>query len=183
MRQILFSIGIALLLGGIGYAQPRPLESSKSTKQADVAPAPETFAAKYEGGMFGYSKKEEGIVRFDDENERLVFIGQDQQEKFHIPYHSILVIYPQSKSVTSTAGTVVGAVAGGAIGNLIKEKRQYLIVHFDDPDIEAAKGIVNFKLSNKELLDSVLIGLAEKASLVQRGDAYYRPKKPAPRRL
>jgi hypothetical protein len=180
MKQILFSIGVVLLFGGLTFAQPRPLETSKPAKQANVAPAPESFEAKYEGGMFGVSEKQIGTVKFDDENEQLIFIGKDQQQKFHIPYHSVLVIYPQSKSVTTTAGTVVGAVAG-PLGDLMKEKRQYLIVHFDDPDIESAKGIVNFKLSNKELLDSVLVGLAEKAKLVQRGDAYYRPKKPAPR--
>ena len=34
--------------------------------------------AKYEGGMFGYSKKIQGTIKFDDANERLVFFGQDQ---------------------------------------------------------------------------------------------------------
>ena len=183
MKQILFSIGIALLFVGLAFAQPRPLETGKSGKQADVAPAPESFEAKYEGGMFGFSEKQLGTVKFDDENERLVFYGKDQQEKFQIPYRSVLVIYPQSKAVTSAAGNVVGVVAGSALGDLMKEKRQYLIVHYDDPDIESAKGIVNFRLSNKELLDSVIIGLADKAKLVQRGEAYYRPKKKAPTKL
>ena len=63
------------------------------------------------------------------------------------------------------------------LGGLIKEKRRYLILHFDDPDVEAARGIVNFKLEDKELLDSVIQSLAGKANLTQRGDAYYRPKK------
>ena len=43
--------------------------------------------------------------------------------------------------------------------------------------IEAARGIVNFKLATKELLDSVIQRLAGKADLAQRGDAFYRPKK------
>ena len=44
------------------------------------------------------------------------------------------------------------------------------------------KGLVNFKIADKELLDSVIQTLAEKAKLQQRGDAYYRPKavKPQP---
>ena len=88
---------------------------------------------------------------------------------------------PVQRYASACGGTVI--VAGDALGGLMKEKRRYLIVHFDDPDIEAAKGIVNFKLETKELLDSVVVGLAEKAKLTQRGDAYYRPKKPAPRNL
>ena len=129
--------------------------------------------------MFGYNKKEVGTLKFDDDNERLVFFGKDQKEKFHIPYKSVLVIYPQSKSVTSTPGHVVSTFRcpGAVLGGLIKEKRRYLIMHFEDPDVEAASGMVNFKLEDKELLDSVIQTLAGKEKLTQRGDAYYRPKK------
>ena len=45
----------------------------------------------------------------------------------------------------------------------------------DDPDIDV-KGVVNFKLESKELLDAVLRSLADRAHLTQRGDAFYRPK-------
>ncbi len=129
--------------------------------------------------MFGYREKEVGTLRFDDDNERLVFFGKDQKEKFHIPYKSVLVIYPNSKSVTSTTGTVVRHIPlpGAGLAGLLREKRRYLVLHFDDPDVEAAKGMLNFKLENKELLESVLHSLAGKAKLTQRGDAYYRPKK------
>ncbi len=128
--------------------------------------------------MFGYNEKETGMLKFDDDNERLVFFGKDQKEKFHIPYKSVLVIYPQSKSVTSTAGNVVSHIPlpGAGLAGLIKEKRRYLVLHFDDPDVEAAKGILNFKLEDKQLLDSVLQALAAKARLTQRGEAYYRPR-------
>lgn len=178
MNRVLF-LSIALFLFAVaGFAQPRPVDSS-SKPAAGEHRAPPSFAAKYEGGMFGYSDKEEGTLKFDDLNERLVFFGKDQKEKFHIPYKSVLVIYPQSKSVTSTTGNVVSAIPlpGSFLGGFIKEKRRYLVMHFDDPDVEAAKGLVNFKLENKELLDSVLLSLAGKAHLEQRGDAYYRPKK------
>ncbi len=129
--------------------------------------------------MFGYNQKEVGLLKFDDENKRLVFFGKDMKEKFHIPYKSVNVIYPQSKSVTSTAGNVVRHIPlpGAGLAGLIKQKRRYLVLHFDDPDIEAAKGILNFKLENKELLDSVLRSLAAKAELTQRGDAFYRLRK------
>jgi hypothetical protein len=180
MNRILL-IAIALLLGASSvFAQPRPVEPTSKPAAPPVAPAPELFEAKYEGGMFGFNKRELGKLKFDDENQRLVFFGKDQQEKFHIPYKSVLVIYPQSKSVTSTTGNVISAVPlpGAFLGGLIREKRRYMILHFDDPDV-AARGVVNFKLENKDLLDSVIHSLAGKSSLTQRGDAFYRPRKPA----
>ena len=107
----------------------------------------------------------------------MVFYGPDGKELFGIPYDALLVIYPQSKSVTSTTGNVVSHIPlpGAGLAGFIKEKRQYLIVQFDDPDVDA-KGTVNFKIENKELLDSVIQTLAEKAALQPRGDAYYKPK-------
>src|SRR5690606_24219547 len=74
---------------------------------AAVNPAPPSFEAKYEGGMFGFSKKQEGTLRFDDINERLVFFSKEGEEQFSVSYYAMQLIYPQSKSVTSTAGNVV----------------------------------------------------------------------------
>ena len=179
MNRILFVIAALVLATSAAFAQPRPVEAStKQPTAAAVTPAPASFEAKYEGGMFGYNQKEEGTLKFDDENERLVFYGKDQKEKFHVPYKSVLVIYPQSKSVTSTTGNVVRHIPlpGAGLAGLIKEKRRYLVLHFDDPDVEAAKGVLNFKLEDKVLLDSVIQSLAGKAKLTQRGDAYYRPR-------
>ena len=180
MKKILTLLAIALFACAASAvsAQPRPVETKKEIKPP--AKAPEKFVAKYEGGMFGFAQKEEGTLKFDDINERIIFFGKDQKEKFAIPYDAMLIIYPQSQSVRSTTGNVIRnlPLPGAALGGLIREKRQYLIVHFEDADVEA-KGIVNFKVENKELLDSVLATLAEKASLTQRGDAYYRPKKVA----
>jgi hypothetical protein len=182
MKRIYFLVVAVCAFAGAAYAQPRPVESTlpSNPKALPIAPAPASFPAKYEGGMFGFSKKEEGTLKFDDDNQRLVFCGKNQKEMFQIPYDAVLVIYPQSKSVTSTAGQVVKNVPlpGAMLGGLIKEKRSYMILHFEDPDIEAARGIVNFKLETKELLDSVIHSLAGKADLAQRGDAFYKPKKP-----
>jgi hypothetical protein len=180
MKRIYFLIVASFLCAAAISAQPRPVDvpiKSGSTTTANAAPP--SFQAKYEGGMFGYSEKEVGMLKFDDENQRLVFFGKDQKEKFHIPYKAVLVIYPQSKSVTSTTGRVVQNIPlpGSMLGGLIKEKRRYLVLHFSDPDVEAARGLVNFKLDNKVLLDSVIQSLAGKANLTQRGEAYYRPKK------
>ena len=179
MNRIALIIAALILVSSAAFSQPRPVETStKTTAAKPVAQAPSSVEVKYEGGMFGFNRKEEGTLKFDDDNERLVFYGKDQKEKFQIPYKSVLVIYPQSKSVTSTTGNVVRHIPlpGAGLAGLIKEKRRYLIMHFDDPDVEAAKGALSFKLEDKELLDSVIHTLAEKANLTQRGDAYYRPK-------
>src|SRR5687767_2700790 len=176
MNRILLLIVALFLSVTAVVAQPRPAESTQKPSTS-ASTAPVSFAAKYEGGMFGFTKREVGTLRFDDDNERLVFFGADQKEKFHIPYKSVLVIYPQSKSVTSNTGNIVRHIPlpGAGLGGLIKEKRRYLVMQFDDPDV-AARGLVNFKLEDKALLDSVIRSLAGKAKLTQRGDAYYRPR-------
>lgn len=177
MKKILFFLCAMLFAFSLNvFAQPRPIEKSKE-QTATVKPAPESFAAKYEGGMFGFSKKEEGMLKFDDANERIVFYGANKKETFSIPYKSMLVVYPQSQSVTSTTGNVIRNIPlpGAGLAGFIKEKRRYLIINYDDPDVDA-KGAVNFKLEDKDLLDSVIQALGEKAKLSQRGDAYYRPK-------
>jgi hypothetical protein len=48
------------------------------------------------------------------------------------------------------------------------------VINFSDPDVDA-KGITSFKLETKELLDSVIYTIGEKAKLKQRGDAFFRP--------
>src|SRR4030095_8642316 len=156
MKRTYFLIAVLFLCAGAAFAQPRPVGPSSQLPTVPKTLAPASFEAKYEGGMFGYTEKEMGMLKFDDDNERLVFFGKDQKEKFHIPYKAVLVVYPQSKSVTSTTGQIVRNIPlpGAVLAGLIKEKRRYLIVHFEDPDIEAARGLVNFKLDSKELLDS-----------------------------
>jgi hypothetical protein len=180
MKKILIMLAISLFACALTIsAQPRPVET-KTPAPAPVKPAPERFTAKYEGGMYGYGQKEEGTLKFDDENLRIVFFGKDQKEKFAIPYDAMLIIYPQSQSVRSTTGNVIRnlPLPGAMLGGLIREKRRYLVVHFQDMDVDV-RGVVNFKVEDKELLDSVLAALAEKAELKQRGDAYYRPRKAA----
>ncbi len=161
-------------------AQPRPAEKPAASS-APRKIAPESVVAKYEGGFFGMSSREEGTLKFDTANNRLVFFGKEGKERFGIPYHSVLMIYPQSKSVQSTGGAVASHIPlpGAALFGLIRDKRRYLVLHFDDPDIENARGVISFKIENKDLLDAVIQTLGEKAKLTQRGDAYYRPKKPS----
>lgn len=181
MKKLLFILAFGLLIcTSLASAQPRPIAKAETKSAVKTSPAPASFEAKYEGGMFGFTEKQTGTLKFDDANERLVFFGKEGKELFAFPYKTLLLIYPQSQSVRSTTGTVVSAVPlpGAGLAGLIREKRRYLVVHFDDQDVDV-KGIVNFKLDNKELLDAVLDALGEKAKLTQRGDAYYRPKSAA----
>ncbi len=183
MKKLLFSITFAVLcFSASASAQVRPVDKNEETKTMarTAASAPASFAAKYEGGMFGFSQKQKGTLRFDDANERLVFFGKDQKEKFSIPYKSMLVISPQSQSVRSTAGTVVSAIPlpGAGLAGFIRSKRRYLVVNFRDSDADV-RGLANFRIENKELLESVLQTLGEKAKMIKRGDAYYRPQNAA----
>jgi hypothetical protein len=176
MNKLFLAAILALCFSLFAFAQPRPVDQSAGSK-TKAAPAPESVSANYEGGMIGFNSKEAGTLKFDDVNERLVFFGKAGKELFSIGYESFLVIYPQSQSVTSTTGNVVSHIPlpGASLAGFMKEKRQYLIVQFDDPNIDV-KGTANFKIENKALLDSVIQTLADKAKLVQRGDAYYRPR-------
>ena len=104
------------------------------------------------------------------------------------PVVSISVNYPGASAsivesrVTEVIENRISGVSGiSFIESSSEDGRSRITLEFNvGVDIEAAKGIVNFKIESKELLDSVIVGLAEKAKLTQRGDAYYR-KKPAPR--
>ena len=176
MKRLLFFLAVCLFAcASLVSAQPRPVEKPTPTPGV-VKPAPAAFTAKYEGGMFGYSKREEGTLKFDDDNERFVFFGKDQKEKFSIPYKSMLIVTPQSQRVQSTAGKVVSVIPyASLLGGFIKERRRYLVIHFDDPDVEA-KGLTNFRIDDPALLDSVIAALGTKAELKARGDGYIRPK-------
>src|SRR5215204_1206137 len=144
MKKVLFFLVMSLFAGAsFVSAQPRPVEKAMSVP-TELKPAPASFTAKYEGGMYGFNKKEEGVLKFDDDNSRLVFYGKEQKEKFAIPYKSMLIVTPQSQSVQSTTGKVVSVIPyGSLLGGFIKERRRYLVIHFDDPDVEA-KGLTNF---------------------------------------
>ncbi len=177
MKKVLFLFVLSLFVFALTVcAQLRPVEKS-DTKNSVKTTAPSSMTAKYEGGMFGYDKKQEGSLKFDDANERLVFFGKDNKEKFAIPYKAMTMVYTGTKSVRSGAGTAVSVIPlpGAGLAGLIREKRRYLVIHFSDLDV-IATGVANFKLENDQVRDSVVHSLGEKAKLTQRGDAYYRPR-------
>lgn len=174
-KKLFFIVSACLLLAAMTYAQPRPAEKVP-IDPVNVPTAPAKVAAKYEGGMFGYSKKEKGTILFDDINERLVFLGKDNKEVFGIAYRSLIVVMPSSKKVTSTTGQVISHIPlpGAGLAGLIKSKKSYLVLRFNDADANTV-GTTSFKLESSQLLASVIKTLGEKAEMKERGDAYYRP--------
>lgn len=154
------------------FAQPRPAETVKPSNSAI-----QRVKVRYEGGMFGYGQKQDGFLKIDDENERLVFLNGKDKEVFSLPYSALLVLYPSSQSVTSTAGNVIRHIPlpGAGLAGYIREKRRYLVVQFSDPDV-AANGSANFKFDDKDTIVSFMQALAAKAGLSQRGDSYYRAR-------
>lgn len=148
-----------------------------NTSRSNSKPAPQTFAAQYQGGLFGYDKKLKGTLTYDDSNKRFVFRDEKNKEIFGLPYKSLMVVYGSSKSVRPTAAKVASAIPSiyAAPFGFIRGKNRYLIVQFNDPDSEV-QGTASFKIANKELLQSVIQSLGDKAELKQRGDAYYRPR-------
>ena len=154
-------------------AQPRPLEQTVNT-----ANTPDVYTARYEGGLFGTSAKEKGTIKFDDSNLRMVFYrANDSKEMFSIPYDALVVIYPDSKESTPQSGKVISALPlpGAGLANLMSKSTKYANLTFDDPDIEA-KGTASFRFDDKQALLNFIAKLGTKAKMVQRGDAYYRPK-------
>src|SRR5688500_9387081 len=117
MKKLLFALALGLFCSAFTVsAQPRPMgkaekpektERTETPKAAPQVAVPESFQAKYEGGMLGFEKKEEGTLKFDDYNERFVFFGKDGKEKFSIPYEAMLSVYTGKKSVRSATGTAI----------------------------------------------------------------------------
>ena len=175
MSKLIISVFVAAFCSFSISAQVRPVGDDDTPKPRPAAPA--SIEAKYEGGMYGYSEKESGRLKFDDANQRIVFFGKDAKEKFHLPYGSMLLVYPNSESVASTTGKVVRHIPlpGAGLAGLLREKRRYLVIGYDDPDVDA-KGTVSFRVENKETLDAMIHALGSKAKLSPRGDAYYRPR-------
>jgi hypothetical protein len=142
------------------------------------APAPQNVKAKYEGGLFGYDKKQTGTLDFDDESSRLIFRDKAQKEYISIPYRSIAAAYADTQSRRPTAATVIGSASLYTLPALLfKKKYRYLTMQFSDPDTQV-RGVTSFKVDSKEMLASLLEALARKAELTPRGEAYVRMDKP-----
>jgi len=169
---------MAMLAIGVFAQRPRPVEKTAPPVDATKAtppPPPATMNAKYEGGIFGYSKTMEGTLSFDDTNQRLLF-RKDQKDVFFVPYNAVTSAFADTQKRRPTAATVAQNVPyfGWPLG-FIKTKVRYLTLQYSDPDTHVA-GVTSFRLDNKDLVDSALFALANKAGLVPRGEVYVRKK-------
>jgi len=169
---------LAVVMAATVCAQrPRPVQKDTATDatKATPPPAPQSMAAKYEGGIFGYNKTLEGTLSFDDTNKRLLF-RKDNKDLFFIPYNAVTSAFADTQKRRPTAATVGQVVPylGWPIG-MIKTKVRYLTLQYNDPDTRVS-GVTSFRLDNKDLLDSVVFTLANKADLVPRGDIYVKKR-------
>lgn len=176
MRTVLTLLLFGLMVTGVVAQRPRTMEPEPD-KAPTVASAPKTVKAKYEGGVFGYRKTMEGTLTFDDENERLVFKDKKPPKEIHIPYSAITSAFADTQKRQPAAATVASAVPVlfTLPARFIKTKVRYLTLQYSDPDSKVS-GITSFKLENKELLQSVLVALAEKADMTKRGDIYVKKR-------
>lgn len=174
--RILLTLLLLGLMCGAAFAQ-RPREMEPAEKAPAPPPAPTTVKAKYEGGVFGYTKTMEGTLTFDDTNERLLFKDKKTTKQIHIPYNAITSAFADTKKVQPAAASVAQAVPVifTVPARFIKTKVRYLTIQYSDPDSQVS-GITSFKIENKELLESVLYTLAKKAEMTPRGDIYVKKR-------
>ena len=173
-------IGSLVLLGALltgAYAQrPRSMETEPQPKPATPR-APSTVKAKYEGGVFGYTKTMDGTLIFDDANNQLLFKDKKTTKQIHIPYAAVTSAFADTQKRRPSAATVASAVPllYTLPAQFIKKKVRYLTLQYNDPDSQQS-GITSFKLENKEICNSVVVTLAEKSGMTQRGDIYVKKK-------
>ena len=168
---------LSLLTSVAAYAQrPRTIDASATTASSNVAVAPQTVKAKYEGGVFGYNKTMTGTLSFDDSNRRLLFRNKQQKDVLFVPYDAVTSAFADTQRRRPAAATVASHIPyiGFPLG-FIKTKVRYLTLQYTDPDSNA-NGVTSFKLENKQILASVLKTLAEKAGMTARGEIYVKKR-------
>ena len=173
MKIISTVVLLGLLLTG-AFAQ-RPLDPAPAKSQTP-APAPKTVKAKYEGGVFGYTKTMEGTLTFDDNNNQLLFKDKKPPKQIHIPYDAITSAFADTQKRRPAAATVASHIPlYGIPAGFIKTTVRYLTIQFYDNDSKVT-GVTSFRLENKEILASVLKALADKTGMTQRGDIYVKKR-------
>jgi hypothetical protein len=177
MRTIFTLLLLGALLTSAFAQHPRTVEPDPQARTTKPAPAPKTVKAKYEGGVFGYTKTMEGTLTFDDENRRLIFKDKKPPKEISIPYDVITSAFADTQKRRPAAASVVSAVPVifTMPARFIKTKVRYLTLQYNDPDSKVS-GVTSFRLENKEMLASVLASLGEKAGMTQRGDIYVKKK-------
>jgi hypothetical protein len=176
MKTISALILLGVLATGAFAQRPRSMDPAPAQTPAP-APAPKTVKAKYEGGVFGYTKTMEGSLTFDDGNNRLLFKDKKPPKELHIPYEAITSAFADTQKRQPAAATVASQVPliYSLPAHFIKTKVRYLTIQFQDP-YSKVSGITSFKLENKQMLESVLKALAEKTGMTLRGDVYVKKR-------
>jgi len=177
MKTISTLLLLGVLASGAFAQRPRTMDPEPQAKTPAPAPAPKSVKAKYEGGVFGYTKTMEGTLIFDDDNKRLLFKDKQPPKEISIPYEAITSAFADTKKVRPAAATVASNVPTiySLPAHFIKTKVRYLTIQYSDPD-SRVNGVTSFKLENKQLLESVLRTLADKADMTLRGDIYVKKK-------
>jgi hypothetical protein len=180
MRTIFTLLLLGVFLTGVFAQRPRSMDpepaATKTSTTTTTKPAPKSMKAKYEGGVFGYRNTMDGTLMFDDENNRLLFKDNKPPKEITIPYAAINSAYADTQKKRPAAATVASNVPFyGWPAGFIKTKVRYLTLQFEDPDSKVS-GCTSFKLENRDVLESVLVALAEKAGMTRRGDIYVKKK-------
>jgi len=155
-------------------------EGQKTPKVVVPTPPapPKVVPAKYMGGFAGYRKKQEGMLTFDDRNQRLVFRDKNEKEVISISYDAVMVAFADHETrrlMGDGTRSVVLGTAGilGLPGLLFKKNFEYLTIQFEDPETYL-RGVTQFKLKDREIIDSMAYALAQRAGLIQQGAIYTR---------
>jgi len=166
----LTSAAIFVLTVASFVAAQKPNTASDDSKPKP-APAPQSLKAKYEGGVFGYNKKQEGTLNFDDLNHRLVFRDKKGKEVLFIPYTAISQEFADTVANRPKSASILGSIPSpigiNPIG-FIKTKNDYVTIQFYDEDSRIG-GVTSFRVETKAICNSVVNTLADKAGLVARG--------------
>ena len=177
MKVISSVVLLGLLLTG-AFAQ-RPLDPAPApakTQTPSTTPAPKTVKAKYEGGVFGYTKTMEGTLTFDDDNKRLLFKDKKPPKEIHIPYDAITSAFADTQKRRPAAATVASHIPLIYVPNpigFIRTKVRYLTLQYYDQDSKV-NGVTSFRLENKDVLAVWLKALADKTGMTQRGDIFVK---------
>jgi hypothetical protein len=107
----------------------------------------------------------------------LIFKDKKPPKEIHIPYDSITSAFSDTQKRRPSAATVASHIPSiyALPAHFIKTKVRYLTLQYNDQDSKVS-GITSFKLENKELLESVLTTLANKAGMTLRGDVYVKKR-------
>lgn len=184
MKRSVQLFTLALLLGlisipALAQTSPGAADDAGAAPQTTAAQASrtQTVKAKYEGGVFGHNKKQEGTLTFDDVNGRLLFRDDKQREVLFIPYEAVTSAFADTQSKRPRAATIASSIPTifTLPARFIKTKVRYLTLQFSDPNTHVS-GVTSFRLKDKETLTSVLNTLAQKASLTPRGEVFVKSR-------